>query len=106
MTTEEFKIQHPHYAHLEGDELWDKMTLVLLESDNVLYTDPDQVKTYNTIVWDILQYDSTYQKSIIDIEFGTRWLNNKGEEVQVKEIKQIETPVESYRCEIIDFSKL
>lgn len=98
MTTEEFKIDYPNYAHLEGDELWDKMTLMLLESDNVLHADPNQVKTFNRVVLD----DGTY----IDVEFGRRWLNNTGEEIQVKEIEQIENPIESYRCEIIDFSKL
>ena len=30
MTVKEFKEKYPEYAHLEGDELWDTMTLILL----------------------------------------------------------------------------
>lgn len=104
MTTEEFKIKYANYAHLEGDELWDKMTEVLLESDNLLHADPNQVKTFKTMVLDLPQNDGSYQKSTIHMEVNTRWLNNKGEEVQVKEIEQIKNPVESYKCEIIDFN--
>lgn len=105
MTTTEFKIEYPQYSHLENDDLWDKMTEVLLQSDNVLIADPNQVKTYNTHVLDILQDDGTYKKSTFQVEFGTRWLNSKGEEIVVKENKSFEGST-SYRFEIIDFSKL
>lgn len=107
MTTKEFKIEYPQYSHLENDALWDKMTEVLLQSDNVLIADPNQVKTYNTHVLDILQDDGTYKKSTFQIEFGTRWLNNKGEKVKLKEPEYFKGhPTESYRCEIIDFGEL
>ena len=40
MTTEEFKLEYPQHSHLEGDDLWDKMTELILQQDNVLYADP------------------------------------------------------------------
>ena len=110
MTSTEFKIEYPQYSHLEGDALWDKMTLTLLESDNTLYADPNQIKTYNkSVTLDLPQNDGTYAISHISLEdeSTTRWLNSKGELVRVGEpLKPTHNfTTESYRCEIIDFSK-
>lgn len=33
MTPNEFKLKFPQYSHLEGDDLWDKMTDVVLQQD-------------------------------------------------------------------------
>lgn len=100
MTTEEFKIKYPNYAHLEGDELWDKMTLVLLESDNVLHADPNR---------EIIYHDPVTINGIklsVEDDSTTRWLNNKGEEVKLKEVDYFKgNPTESYKVEIINFSK-
>lgn len=101
MTTEEFKIDYPNYAHLEGDELWDKMTLVLLKSHNVLHADPNREIIYHApiIINDI--------KLSVEDDSTTRWLNNKGEEVKLKEVEHHKgNPTESYKVEIINFSKL
>ena len=120
MTTEEFKIKYPHYAHLEGDELWDKITLVLLESDNVLHADPNREIIYHDPV------TINGMEWLVENDSKTRWLNNKGEEVKLKECNRngikrdgesctlnnnctypkCLAPTESYRMEIIDFSKL
>lgn len=98
MTQNEFKIKYPQYSHLEGDEL-DMMTLSLLESDGVLYADPNQVKTY------LPPIEVFGNKVSIEDSSTTRWLNKKGELVRIGEPK-IDTPThptESYRMEIIDF---
>lgn len=107
----EFKIKYPQYSHLEGDDLWDKMTEEVLQCGNVLYADPNQVKQWlKPITLDILQEDGTYAKSNITIEDSstTRWLNKDGELVRVGEPKSPKPtqPTESYSFEIIDFSKL
>ena len=86
MKLTEFKIKYPQYSHLEGDALWDKMTLTLLESNNTLYADPNQVKTYNkSVTLDLPQDNGTYAISHISLEdeSTTRWLNSKGELVRV-----------------------
>lgn len=100
MTPQEFKIKYPKYSDLEGDALWDMMTEMALQSNNVLHTDPNQEKIYhepiniNGIMWSI-EDSST-----------TRWLNNKGEEVKLKEDVISDKQTTSYKMEIIDFSKL
>ena len=101
MTTEEFKIEYPQYSHLENDALWDKMTEVLLQSDSVLTADPNREIIYhepvviNGITWSVEDSSTTV------------WLNNKGEKVKLIESEYFKgSPTESYRCEIIDFSKL
>jgi len=101
MTTEEFKIEYPQYSHLENNALWDKMTEVLLQSDNVLIADPNREIIYHEPVsffgGQIFMEDSS----------TTVWLNNKGEKVKLKEPEYFKgSPTESYRCEIIDFRKL
>lgn len=97
----EFKSQYPQYSHLEGEGLWDKMTLTLLEGDNVLTADPNQVKTYH----DPIILANGVSVSVEDSS-TTRWLNSKGEEVKLAEEKINHPQTESYRLEIIDFSKL
>ena len=34
MTTKEFKDKYPHYSHLEGDDLWNAMEFMLLQSSD------------------------------------------------------------------------
>ena len=101
MTTEEFKIEYPQYSHLENDALWDKMTEVLLQSDNVLTADPNREIIYHEpIVINGMSYS-------VEDEYATVWLNNKGEKVKLKEPEYFKgNPTESYRCEIIDFGEL
>jgi hypothetical protein len=102
MTILEFKTQYPQYSHLEGNDLWDKMTEALLQFGEVLYADPNQEKVFhhpmdigNGII--VTMEDSS----------TTRWLNSKGELVRIGEPEEpkIEIPLESYKMEIIDFSK-
>lgn len=100
MTKTEFKIKYPQYAHLEGNELWDTMTEVVLQQDNVLHADPNQVKTYHEPI--ILANGVSLK---VEDSSTTRWLNNKGEEVKVIEEKIKYPQTESYRIEMIDFSK-
>lgn len=100
MTTTEFKIKYPQYSNLEGNELWDTMAEIVLQQDNVLYADPNQEKIYHEPI--------TLENGIIvkvEDSSTTRWLNNKGEEVKVREEKIKYPQTESYRVEIIDFSK-
>jgi hypothetical protein len=35
MTPDEFKENYPQYAHLEADQLWDAMTLVMMKKESV-----------------------------------------------------------------------
>jgi len=100
MTTEEFKTAYPHYSHLEGDELWDKMTEMLLESVNVLTADPDREIIYHD---PIIINGETWS---VEDSSSTVWLNKKGEKVKIIEPEYKGSPTESYRVEIIDFSKL
>lgn len=101
MAPNEFKIKYPQYSHLEGDKLWDKMTLVLLQnSDNVLTADPNReiiYKKYNINGFEINMED----------ESKTIWLTKEGYKcMQVPEIKKpFEPATESYRFDIIDLSK-
>ena len=101
MTTEEFKIEYPQYSHLENDALWDKMTEVLLQSDNVLIADPNREIIYHDpIVINGMSYS-------VEDDSTTVWLNNKGEKVKLKEPEYFKgSPTESYKCEIIDFGEL
>ena len=108
MTPNEFKLKYPQYSHLEGDELWDKMTEVVLQQDNVLYADPTQAKQWlKPITLNLLQDDGTYAKSSVTIEDSstTRWLNKDGELVRIgeSEIPVSTTPTESYSFVIMDF---
>lgn len=108
MNEVEFKLKYPECSHLEGDDLWDVMTLLPLQCDNWLYPDPNQVKTYlKPITVDILQNDGTYAKSNFTIEDSstTRWLDKNGELVRIGEIKRpvYEHSSESYRGVIINF---
>lgn len=102
MTETEFKRDYPQHAHLEGDELWDKMTEVFMECGEVLYADPNQVKIFHEPI------ETEYGKVSIEDSSTTRWLNKKGGLVTVGEpIRPVsDTPLESYRMEIIDFGKL
>lgn len=77
MTIEKFKENNPQYAHLEGDALWDTMQNMLLKSNNVLYADPNQEKTYHKPI------DTEFGKFTFEDSSTTRWLNSKGELVRV-----------------------
>ena len=101
MTVKEFKIKFPQYSHLEGDDLWNKMEEVLLDDNNVLYADPNQEKVY------LAPIETPYGKVTIEDSSTTRWLDKKGNLVRVGEFDypQVEKPTESYRLDIIDFSK-
>lgn len=108
MTPNEFKLKYPQHSHLEGDDLWDKMTEVVLQQDNVLYADPTQAKQWlEPITLNLLQDDGTYAKSSVTIEDSstTRWLNKDGELVRIgeSEIPVSTTPTESYSFVIMDF---
>lgn len=100
MTTTEFKQKYPQYKKLEGDELWDKMTESLLETEDVLYADPNQIKVFHKPI------ETEYGKISIEDSSTTRWLNSKGELVRIGEpyYPKVGTPTESYRGVIIDFS--
>lgn len=92
MNTEENK--------LEGDALWDKITLDLLDSPNSLTADPNREISYykpiNVNGVSILVEDSS----------KTVWLNKNGEEVSLsKNDNRFTTESETYRIEIIDFNK-
>lgn len=109
MTTTEFKQKYPQHKDLEGDELWDRMTLTLLESDSTLYADPNQVKTFHKpYKMDILQDDGVYREMTFTVEDSstTRWLNKDGELVRIGEPLRPKPihPTESYSFQIIDFS--
>lgn len=109
MTTIEFKQKYPQYKDLEGDELWNKMEDTLFEMGEVLYTDPNQVKTFHEpYKMDILQDDGVYREMTFTIEDSTttRWLNSKGELVRIGEPERPRPiyPTESYSFQIIDFS--
>jgi hypothetical protein len=109
MTPQEFKIKYPQYSDLEGDALWDMMTEMLLQSDTVLHADPNQEKVYHEpFKMNILQDDGVYREMTFQVEDDstTRWLNNKGEEVKVKQDIIPDKQTTSYKMEIIDFSKL
>lgn len=101
MTTEEFKIRYPEYSSLEGDSLWDKMAEVLLKLDNVLIADPNrEIICHDPIIINGISYQ-------VEDDLATVWLNSKGEKVKLKEPEYFKgNPIESYKCEIIDFSKL
>ena len=88
MTTTEFKENYPQYKDLENDALWDKMTEVFLQSDNVLYTDSNQQKVYsNPVIIDVALDNGNYSKSIFKVEDSstTRWLNKEGKLVRIGE---------------------
>ena len=109
MTTTEFKLKYPQYKDLEGDELWNKMEDTLFEIGEVLYADPNQVKTFHKpYKMDILQYDGVYREMTFTIEDSstTRWLNKDGELVRIGEPLRPKPihPTESYSFQIIDFS--
>lgn len=109
MTPQEFKIKHPQYSHLEGDNLWDKMAEVLLQQGNVLYADPNQVKQYlKPITLNIPQDDGSCAKSHITLEDSstTRWLDKDGNLVRIGEpiLPTVENPTTSYSMVIIDFT--
>ena len=97
MTTTEFKENYPQYSHLKNDALWDKMTEVFLQSDNVLSADPNQEKQYlPTVTVDVLQDFQDvpkYEKCHFTIEDSstTRWLNKDGELVRIGEVKKEST---------------
>lgn len=102
MTTTEFKKKYPQHSHLEGDALWDEMTLSLLNNDNVLTADPNREIIYH----EPITLPNGISVSIEDSS-TTRWLNSKGEEVKVKPEKRVvDNVAESYRMEIVDFGKL
>lgn len=49
MSTDEFKKEKPEYAHLEGDELWDAMTMYMLtqqQGDSIILTTKPFWKRY------------------------------------------------------------
>jgi hypothetical protein len=78
---------------LEGNALWDKMTLSLLDEDFLLTADPNQVKQYlQPVKIDILQDDGTYAKSNITIEDSstTRWLDKNDNLVRVGDLARPE----------------
>lgn len=60
MTTKEFKEKYPEFAHLEGDELWDKMEDMLVgDPIYVVGIDPyndtsegSSLESYSMIIWD------------------------------------------------------
>jgi len=109
MTATEFKQKYPQYSHLEGDELWNKMEDSLFEMGEVLYADPNQVKTFHKpCKMDILQDDGVYREMTFTIEDSstTKWLNKKGELVRVGDPERPKPtqPTESYSFQIIDFS--
>jgi|SRR6187402_3622926 len=109
MTPQQFKVKYPQYSDLEGDALWDRMTEMLLQSDNVLTADPNQEKVYHEpFKMNILQDDGVYREMTFQVEDSstTRWLNNKGEEVKLKGDVISAKQVTSYKMEIVDFSKL
>jgi hypothetical protein len=109
MKTTEFKQKYPQYKDLEGDELWDKMTETLLRTEGVLHADPNQEKVFHEpFKMNILQDDGFYREMSFKVEDSstTRWLNSKGEEVKLTEDKLNHQQTESYKLEIIDFSKL
>ena len=91
MTTTEFKQKYPQYKDLEDDALWDKMTEIFLQSDNVLYADPNQEKVYsNPVIIDVALDNGNYSKSTFTVENSstTRWLNKEGKLVRIWEIKK------------------
>lgn len=100
MTTLEFKQKYPQYKNLEGDELWDKMTLTLLESGEVLYADPNQEKIFHEPI------DTEYGKITIEDSSTTRWLNKYGELVRIGDPERPKpiNPTETYTGVMIDFS--
>lgn len=102
MTTTEFKQKYPQYKDLEGDELWDKMEDNLFEIGEVLYADPNQIKTFHKPI------DTEYGKIMIEDSSTTRWVNKDGKLVRVGEpdYPKVEVPTESYSFQIIDFSKI
>lgn len=100
MTTIEFKQKFPQYKDLEGNELWDKMTEVFLNTNEVLTADPNREIIYHEPI-------TLLNGVIVSVEDSskTRWLNSKGEEVFLKEDAPMEKPTESYRMNIIDFGE-
>lgn len=87
MTSNEFKIKYPQYAHLEGEDLWNKMEDTLLEFGNVLYADPKQDKVFHppmkvTSLPDEYGNRHTYEVQIED-DSKTRWLDGDGNLVRV-----------------------
>ena len=110
MTTTEFKQKYPQYSHLEGDELWNKMEDTLFEMGEVLYADPNQVKTFHEpYKMDILQDDGVYREMTFTVEDSstTRWLNKDVELVRIGEPERPKPthPTESYSFQILDFGK-
>jgi len=101
MTITEFKQKYPQHKNLEEDELWNKMEDNLFETGEVLYADPNQVKTFHEPI------DTEYGKISIEDSSTTRWLNRDGELVRIGEPKRPEptTPTESYSFQIIDFNE-
>ena len=100
MTPKEFKIKYPQYSHLEGNELWDKMTTVLLESSNTLTADPNRKITYVT-------YEINGMEISIEDDNKTIWLTNEGHQCMIIPEKiNLESVTESCRFEILDLSKL
>lgn len=100
MNETEFKQKYPKYSHLEGDALWNKMEDTLLDSDNALYADPNQVKTFHPPM------ETEYGKITIEDSSTTRWLDKDGKLVRVGQPFLgiiLKTPTESYSGLIIDF---
>lgn len=100
MRVSEFKLAYPQYSHLEGDQLWDKMTEVFLSTNGVLIADPKQKKVF------LPSLDIGGINVSIEDSSTTRWLNDKGELVRIGEEPYLgDGNHTSYRMEIIDFSK-
>lgn len=101
MTAVEFKEKYPQYSHLEGDELWDKMTDCFMEKGEVYVADPDR---------EIFYLEPTTLNNgtevFIEDETKTVWINSKGEKGLLKPKFPSGSGSESYKMVIWDTSKL
>lgn len=82
MTPNEFKEKYPQYKHLQGDELWDVMTVMIpkLEDWRTLTAEPNREIQYLPSVE--LVNGGTVQ---IEDDSKTVWLDEKGDKVKLKE---------------------
>lgn len=96
MTVAEFKQNYPEYSHLEGDELWDKMTDMVCLTGSVYTADPDREIHYNSY-----HVDGIGEVSIEDSS-KTVWINERGEKGYLKEKPFEGKPLTIYGFAIFD----
>lgn len=99
MNTTEFKEKYPQYAHLEGDELWDKMTESFFEEGEVYVADPDREIIYHEAV-----NIEGIGEVLMENSAKTVWINSRGERGLLKERTiPSEESTTSYSMVILDF---